>query len=81
MDRWTNDYDKYKTEENQFRIYDGDEADIEIHRLRMLAYEMLTYFTGARDGYMGEMGKVKTDITASCKQVEEWIMRLKEDNR
>ena len=56
---------------------DLDLANVKIERLEKIAREMLSYFTNAREGFMGDH-RVKYDISANVKFVDKWIEALKE---
>ena len=55
-----------------------DEKDEKIRRLKKVGNEMLSYFTGAREGNCGDH-VVKCDIQANVKFVDRWIQILKEE--
>ena len=76
IDRYKRYRDAWKAK--AFRLIDFlNKKDKEIKRLRRVGKQMVSYFTSAREGYMGDH-KVKCDIQANVKFVNEWVQALKE---
>lgn len=78
QEQWTDYYDDYKIDEDQYRVYDADEADKEIKRLREIFQVTRRSMCEA---FGVEKGKSYSSLEDIARQLVKEIERLKNSEK